>query len=297
MGDACEEGLCGESSHLHQGLVDGGQAGDAEAGADDIVKADHGDVVRHADAGVVEGANGPEGCNVVEAEHGGEVVGAAEQFLDGIVANDGRPGVQFEVDAKVGKDLDLQLLCNGNDGTPAIIGVDVEVLSAYEGDAAVAKTLEVLEGEHGGFAVIECDVGDAFFGAVPGDRDDGEINFRRVGGTDEEEAIDGAFAQETGVLVDEVPASVVGGGEVEVIGRHQGFFDAAHDESEVAFAGLRNQNANGHAAASAQGAGEVVGAILKLGSGLEDAFAGLAWNAFGSGGIADDDRHGGCGQA
>ena len=111
--DALDEESRLRTSHLVEGLADGGEAGVVVLGDDDVVEADDGDVARTGEAGVFDGADGADGGGVVEAEDGSEVVGAGEEIADGRVAEFGRPGVLLEVDAELGADGDADLLRDG----------------------------------------------------------------------------------------------------------------------------------------------------------------------------------------
>src|ERR1700730_16376914 len=100
--------------------------------------------------------------------------------------------------------------------------------------------------------MVHYDVGDVRFGAVRGDRDDGnrDINLRR--GIQEQEAVDGALDQHARVFQQKLGPPVMAGGEVEVFGAGELFDDTAHDAGEVAFAEIEGEDADTHAATLAQ---------------------------------------------
>jgi hypothetical protein len=127
-------------------LAHGGEPRVEVLGDDDVVEADDGDVAGAGEAGVLNGADGANGGGVVEAEDGGEVVGAGEQIAYGRISELRLPDVFFEVDAEFGLDDDADLLRDADDGLPAGLGVEGVALAFHEGDAAVTEVVEMAEG-------------------------------------------------------------------------------------------------------------------------------------------------------
>lgn len=185
----------------------------------------------------------------------------------------------------------------GADGVPAGAGVGGEALPLDEGDAGVAESAEVLDGEGGGATVIELDVGYARGLVVAGDGDGGDVEAGGEGGVDGDEAFDGAGEQELLVALDELGAMVVGDDEVEEIGFEEALLDAGEDEGGVAFGELRDHDAEGVRAAGAQGAGEGVGAVVEEFGGGEDFLLCCLRDGFGGGRAGEDAGDGGGGEA
>src|SRR5947208_12943153 len=98
----------------------------------------------------MNGANGTDCSGVVEAEDGGEVVGAAKKFADWRVAEVGGPGVFLQIDAELGPDGDANLLRDAGDRFPTDFGVADEAGTFHEGDTPVAEIVEVTQGDFGG---------------------------------------------------------------------------------------------------------------------------------------------------
>ena len=93
-----DEAFATEFADFVEGLVDGGEAGNGKAGLGDVVKSNHGDVLRDAETEFVELFDGAEGHFVVEGEDGGDALVASEEFFDGVhAAFFGEPAVHGEV--------------------------------------------------------------------------------------------------------------------------------------------------------------------------------------------------------
>src|SRR6516165_10611912 len=86
IGDAIEQYPCAALSHLKQRLPHGGERWGGVSGGLDVVKADDRDVARHAQARILEGANGADGSDVVKAENRGEVASLFKQRLHWLIA-------------------------------------------------------------------------------------------------------------------------------------------------------------------------------------------------------------------
>lgn len=79
--DAVEQGLCGDSAHLEEGLVDGRKRRGGESSEGGVVEADDGNVAGHAEAGFMEDDHGAHGGIVVIGEESGEgEIGSQKRF-------------------------------------------------------------------------------------------------------------------------------------------------------------------------------------------------------------------------
>ncbi len=172
--NALDEQLCCGPAHLVEWLAHCGEAGVEVLRHDDVVEPDDRDIVGAVEADIFDGANGADRGGVVEAEHGGEITGAGEQFAHGGVAELGRPKILFQIDAEFGLDDDAKLLRCGDDGLPTGFGVERVALTFHECDFAVPEVVEVAESFVGRKVVIEHHVGDAGCFAVGGDSYDRE---------------------------------------------------------------------------------------------------------------------------
>ena len=291
--DAPEEDLGSGAAHLAQGLADGGQGRVLVGGALDIVKADDGNIFGDVQAGLAQGANGAHGGNVVEGKQGGEGLGGGEEGLGGDVSELGGRGITLELGHETEVDGQAELAGDTLDVGPADRGVRTEFLSFNKGDLAVAKVIQVLEGDFGSAVMVQNNVDDAADVVVAGNSDDGDREVEVPGRVDGNEAVDGTLEKHAGVFVDEVGAMAVAGDEVEVALLEEIVFEAAHDRGGVAVADLGNDNADGEAALGAQGTGEKIRTVLELAGGGENAILGLLGDGIGDVGTIDDERNGG----
>ena len=83
------------------------------------------------------------------------------------------------------------------------------------------------------------------------------------GRIEQQKSVHGALHQHARILLDQLLFPVVAGGEVEIVGRSELLDDAAHDAGEVALAEVGSEHADAHGLALAQGAGEVIGAVVE----------------------------------
>ena len=127
----------------------------------------------------------------------------------------------------------------------------------------MAKAAQVLDGEGGGAAMIELDVGDAGRLVVARDGYGGNVepgSERRVDG---DEALDRPAQQKLLIAFDQLGAMMMGDDEVEEVRLKQPLLDAGQDQGCVAFGDLRHHDAKGEGASTAQGARQDVGAIVE----------------------------------
>jgi hypothetical protein len=157
----------------------------------------------------------------------------------------------------------------------------------------MAEFIKMTEGKFGGFVVVESDIGVGGAFAIGRYGDDGSGAFDDGGSVKKEEAIDGALLEHDGVALNEVVVPMVTGGEVEVVSLEELLFNAGHDLGEVAFTEVGRDDADGHAAAGAQGAGEEVGSVTEAVGGFADAIAGALRNGAASGRIIENKGDGG----
>jgi len=170
---------------------DGGERGRSVLGGLDVIEADHGNIARNGEPGILEGADGADGGDVVEAEDGGEVTGSFEKRLHGLVADLRGHGVVVVLHGPAGGiDADDQGGVDGEthgpghflDRFPADLRVGNGVRAAHEGDAAMAERDQMRERLLHGCRVVEDDVGDVFDRTVRGDGDHRHRHINLVGG-------------------------------------------------------------------------------------------------------------------
>lgn len=254
--------LGGQFAHAMQGLAHRRERGVLVGGGMDVVEADDGDVVRDADAGLVQRADAADGGDVVEGEDGGEAGVAREDPAHGEIAGlvGGAVGLQF-VD---GGQRELHLFGDGADGLPADFGVGAEALPFDDGDGAMAECAEVPQREFRGANVVEDDVGGDGVRVRAGDGDGGQLAGAREGGVDGDEAVDGALGEHGLRLLHDLGAVVVGDEDEDVSGLEEDRLKPGEHQGDVALGHLWNEDADGHGAAPAQGAGEQVGAVVQF---------------------------------
>ena len=86
------------------------------------------------------------------------------------------------------------------------------------------------------------------------------------------------------------------GDEIEVSLLQEIVFDSAHDGGGIAVADFGDDDSDGEATLSAQGAGEEIGTIFELAGGGEDAIFGVLRDGIGDAGSIDDQGDGGGGE-
>lgn len=284
--DLPKDRLGREDAHIVQGLSDGGEGGVLKRGRLDVVEADHGDILGDAEAGLADGADGAYGGDVIKGEDGGEALGRGEETLRGVVTGLVGGVVSAKLGDQVGVKLEAHLPGYLADRAPPGLGIGAEALSLDDGEAAVAERVEMEEGELGGAAMVEGDVGDAGGLMVAGDGDGGDGAAAGQGRIDGDDALDGAVEQKGLGAVDHGGLMVMADEEMEVSGLEQVLFYAAENEGGVALANLGNEDADGLAAAVAEGAGGEVGAVVETFRGGKDTvLRGLGDGLCGGGGV------------
>ncbi len=295
--DLMEDGLRCEDAHVMQGLAYGREAWVLEGGAGDVVEADDRDVFRDAKAGLAEGADCADRSGIVEGEERGEAAAVGEQALRGVVAGLVCGDVAFELGDELGIENDAELRHGRTDGVPANTGVGAEGLPLDEGDAPVAKAVEVLDGERSGTFVIEQNVGDAFRLVVTGHGDGGNGDTLGEWSVDCDEPLDGAGEEQLLILFDELGTVVMAYDEVEEILVEQALFDSAQDECGVSLADFGDHDADSGGPAISERASEDVGLIAEMTGGLEDFLLGCGGDGLSGRRSAEDARDGCGGQA
>src|SRR5579871_2432515 len=200
--DALQENARGYAAHLIEWLANGGETGIVEGSALDVVEAYDGNVGRNLQAMIHAGANSADGGDVVEADDGGEIEAALQQFVGRLIAEFGRRYHQPEFHSVVGRHGELKLASNSHEAVPAIIGIRATATPAHESDFAMPKLIEVPKREFGGAALIEDDIRYSFDLAMTGDGDDRNAETFLEDGVDENEAFDGAIHEEARILLD-----------------------------------------------------------------------------------------------
>lgn len=285
-GDLLQRGLRGQDAHGAERLADGGEAGVLERGGLHVVEADDRDIAWHMEAGFAQGTNGADGGDVVEGEERGEGLLARQEALGGEIAGLVCGLVAFELGDEQGVHRQAGQLHSVADAGPAGLGVGREALALDECQVAVPETFQVIDGELGGAAVIEQDVGDALRLVVAGDGDGGDGRGVREECVDGDDGLDGALEQEALRALDRLRAMAVADEEVEEVGLEQLVLDAGQHGGGVALADFGDEDAHGLGAAIAEGPGVDVGAVVELAGGREDALLrGLRDGAGGGGGV------------
>ena len=123
--------------------------------------------------------------------------------------------------------------------------------------------------------MVEHNVGYALHVVVSGHGDDGHGKVQVPGGIDGDQAVHRSFEEHPWIFVDEIGAVAVAGYKVEVSLLEEIVFDAAHDRRGVSVADFGDDDADGEAALSAQGAGKEIGAIFEFAGGSEDSVLGI----------------------
>ncbi len=240
----------------------------------------------------MEGSDAAHGCDVVEAEDGGELLAGLEEVVDAGVADLGGGGVLCELDGQAALHREAEVTGHLHGGGPAKLGVGADGLTLHEDDLAMAEVVEVLEGKAGGEYMIEDDVGDVGQVCVAGDEDGGEGEWVDELGIDGEDAVDAAGLEECGVLLDEGLLVAVVNGEVEVAFLHEEVADAGEDLGVIAFAEDGEEDADAPHGLAEEGAGDHVGLVVEFGGGGSNSLAGGFGNGA-AGSVVEDERDGG----
>ena len=137
--NAVEQGLCGDSAHLEEGLVDGGKRRGGESSEGNVVEADDGNVVRDAEAGSMEDNHGAHGGIVVIGEESGEGELGGQQRFCGETADIANVRGIFELEDESRMDGQVQFGSNFLDGVPARDGIRTGRRSTKKSDMSVAQ--------------------------------------------------------------------------------------------------------------------------------------------------------------
>ena len=142
----------------------------------------------------------------------------------------------------------------------------------------MTKLVEMHQCDFNRFVMVEDDVGHVLDRTVRRDGNHGNRDFDLVGRrVQQQEAIHRALDEHARILLDQFALPIVAGGEVEIVCAGKFLDDAAHDPGEVAFAQVRRENADGHRAALAQGAGEVIRTVIESCGRLHDTRLRVSW--------------------
>lgn len=295
--DEVDECLGGDLSHALERLTDGRQPWAIKSSSGDVVEAHHRNVFGDAQAGFAQRPNGTDRGNVVVSEQRGERLLASEELLGAGVAElrRGKGGVDLNgelrtyANTKFGSDF--------THGSPANGGVGAGGMTFQEGDLFVSQFHEMGKREPRRKFVIQDNVGDTFDAAVSGDRDRGELEFfgdRSVGGN---ETLDATRHEHLRIGVEKLLIVPVDHGEKEEIVLSQIFFDPADDQGSVSVADFFGDDTNRVGALEAERAGEIVGTIVEVLGGLDDAFLGVLGDGASGGGVVERGRDGAGGEA
>src|SRR5260221_2543786 len=188
------------------------------------------------------------------------------------------------------------MLGNALDVGPSHLGVGTEFLSLDECDLAVADVKQVLQCYLGCTLVVEHNVGYAFHVVVPGHGDYRYGKIQVPGGIHGDQAVHRSLQEHAWIFVDEIGAVAVAGYKVEVSFLEKIIFYAAHNGRGISVAHFGDDDSDGEAALSAQGAGEEVGTIFEFSGGGEDSVLGILRDGVGHARPVDDEGDGGWGK-
>ena len=163
-------------------------------------------------------------------------------------------------------------------------------MTFQEGDLFVSQFHEMGKCEPRRKFVIQDNVCDAFDADVSGDRDGGEPEFfrdRSVGGN---ETLDTTRHEHLRIGVEKLRIVAVDHGEKEEIVLSQIFFDPADDQGSVSVADFFGNDTNRVGALEAERAGEIVGTIIEVLGGLDDALLGALGDGAGGRGVVERGR-------
>ena len=201
--------------------------------------------------------------------------------------------VSFELGDKAGLELEAHVAGDVANGVPTGLGIRAEALALNDGDVPMSELMEMGEGEFGGAAVMEGDVGDALGLVVAGDGDGGDGAAMGEQCVDGDDAFDRTIEKEGLRALDHGGLVMMADEEVEISGLEQVLFYACENEDGVAFADLGNEHPDRLAAAAAQGASGEIRTVLELFGRGEDAVLGRFRNGLSGGSGVEDAGDGG----
>lgn len=278
VGDAFDQFASGSLSDGVEGLLNGGEGGKCDAGLDDIVETEDGEILWNAPAGGAKSVDGADGGHVVEGHQrgeltamGDELIGAPGTFFDG---GERHQVKALELDDEVGINGDGEFLGGGENGIPAVFTVDAALMTADKGEFAVSEFDKMSHAEQDAHVVMDDEGGSAGLVMGTADVDGGEREPGGVGGVDHENALDATIDKELGGLLSAHGGPVVAGSEELVFGVHEELLDATEEACGVALGEVRGDDPDQEAAAGIEGSAEEAGFVVELGGSVENAFAG-----------------------
>src|SRR5271156_4202277 len=126
-------------------LANGSEARRLEGRLFNVVESHHGDILRNAQAGIMEGTNATDRGNVVKGNNGSEAAMMGQQLLQDRISQLGRGQVFFQLDSHFGPDGEAEILRHLNDTLPPCVGVGAIRLSAHEYDVAVPQFVKMTQ--------------------------------------------------------------------------------------------------------------------------------------------------------
>lgn len=286
-----DQNLGGGPSHRMQRLSDGSKAWVGVGGDQNVIETDDRDVAGAGESGIFDGPNSSDCSSVVEAEDRRKVAGTFKKFVDRRITKIGRPGVFLQINAELRLDYNSEPLRDGMDGPPARLGIKRERLSLHEGDAAVTKVVEVLQGEACGMVMIENNIGNTGNVEMGGDPYGRQRDLLAQLRIDQQQTIDGTADQQVRILLDEVRVTEMADSEVEIAGLEEILFNTGHKSGEVAFAELGYDDTDRIGKPRSQHASVHVGPVVKLFRGIEDALTRLRRYGLSHRRVVKDDRY------
>src|SRR6266849_8254741 len=203
--------------------------------------------------------------------------------------------VFFQLHNQLAGDLNSQLAGGSFDVRPSHFGVGAEGLAFDEGDLTMPQLKQVLEGKLGGSLMVQDDVGHALYVVVARYRDHGHRKGEIPRCVDGDQAIDGSFEKEPGVLINEVWTVAVAGDKIEVSFFQKIVFHSTHHRSGIPIADFRDNDSDGEAALGPQRSSEYIWPVFELAGCGKNPVLGLLGNSIRDRRAVDDQRHG-CGR-
>src|ERR1700722_417518 len=122
--DSVDQGTRRDLPHLLEGLFYSGEGWIDVGSALNVIETHHRHILRYAQAGFVESADGTNGRNIIVGKQGGKRLLTREQLLGKRVAQIGCGIISFELHNQFWLDANAQILSDFADRVPALVGID-----------------------------------------------------------------------------------------------------------------------------------------------------------------------------
>ncbi len=202
-----------------------------------------------------------------------------------------RGDAQLKLHREFGRDDKFQVARYRHEAIPAIIGIGTVTSTAHEGNLAVTKLIEMLQGKFGGTLLVKNDVGYAFDFAMTGYGNCRQTaNALLKGRIDKNEPFDRAIQKETRILLDQIGLATMACSEIEVALFDEVLLHAAENLHGVAVIQFGNKHSDGERLAFAERARKETRPVVELGRGFNHAIASFLRDRADSGRIVQDQR-------